>query len=80
MHSSRMRTAAVATCWVGGCLPQCMLGYHPQGLGLDIPLGLSLDTTLSGLGLDTPQPDPPISPLGLGLDIPPVDRILDTRF
>ena len=27
--------AAVAICW--GCLPQCMLGYTPQGLGLDTP-------------------------------------------
>ena len=38
-----------------GGLPQCILGY-----------------TLPSLDLDTPQrPDPPTSPLGLGLDTPP---------
>ena len=55
MHSSRMRTARSSSRWMGGCLPQCMLGY----------------TTPLGVGLETPRPNPSTFPLGVGLETPP---------
>ena len=33
-----------------------------------------------GPGDSHPQPDPSTSPLGVGLETPPVNRIIDTRF
>ena len=43
MHPSRMRTAHSSSHQLGGCLPQCMLGY-PRGVGLETPLGVGLKT------------------------------------
>ena len=37
MHSSSMRTASSSSRLLGVCLPQCMLGYTPLGLGLNTP-------------------------------------------
>ena len=70
--------AAVAVCWGGGCLPQCMLGYPlGLGLGLDTP-GVGLHPPTLDVGLDNPSgcgpghpPDPPTSHLGLGLETSP---------
>ena len=63
--------AAVAVCW--GVSASVHAGIHPPGLGLDTPPGVGLDSP-PGVGLDTPWPDPPTSPLGLGLglDTPPL--------
>ena len=95
MHSSRMRTVHSSSHLLGG-VSMCMLGYihththlglePPLILGLDNPLGLSLDPP--GLGLETPlpgqtpQPPPgygpgdlpgqtPQPPPGMGLETPP---------
>ena len=78
-----MLSIAVAICWRGGCLPQCMLGYTPSTLGL----GLGVDTPLPRAWAWTPpfppgpvlgQPPPPgQTPPGLILDSLPVDRMTD---
>ena len=57
MHSSRMPTSRSSSHLFGGGLPQCMLGY-PLGVGMETP---------QGVGLETLQPDPSTSPLGVGL-------------
>ena len=72
MHSSRMRTARSGSHLLGGCLPQCMLGYtprawDPQVLTWTPPSGIGLDTPL-GLGLHPPSQTPNLPP-GCGLDI-----------
>ena len=76
MHSSRMRTARSSSRLLGDRLPQCMLGYTPQGLGLDTPPelwatppGLGLDPP--GVGLDTPLGVGLDTPIHVGLDPPP---------
>ena len=43
MHSSRMRTARSSSHLLGGCLPQCMLGY-PLGVGLETHPCVGLET------------------------------------
>ena len=58
-----MRTVAVAICWGGGCLPQCMLGYTPPGLGLDTPRAWAWTPPPLAWAWTTPK-----LPLGLGLD------------
>ena len=45
MHSSKMRTACSSSHLLGGggCLPQCVVGYHPGCVSGD-PLGVGLET------------------------------------
>ena len=85
-------SAAVAVCWGGGGLPQCMLGYTPL-LGLDTPwawtpprpgpghpsLGRPPSYPPPGLGLDTPpgQIPHPIPPRPGPGHSPPVNRMTD---
>ena len=64
---------AVAVCWGSATVHA---GIHPQ-VWAWTPPGVGLDTPWPdsptsplALGLDTPQSDPPTYPLGLGLDTP----------
>ena len=63
MHSSRMSTAPSSSRLLrGGCLPQCMLGY-PPGVGLEIPLGVDLETPPGcGPGVPTQGQTPQLPP------------------
>ena len=59
-----MHTASSSSHLLGG-LSQCMLGYTPR-CGPWTPLGVGPGTPL-GVVLETPQPDPSTSPLGVDL-------------
>ena len=69
MHSSRMHTACSSSHLLGGCLPQCMLGYththphHTPPCGPGDPPGCGPRDSPG----QTPQPPPP----GCGLETPP---------
>ena len=71
MHSSRMRTARSRSRLLGGggVLPQCMLGYTPWVWAWRPPWVWAWRSP--GVGLETPQPDPSTSHLGVGLVTPP---------
>ena len=64
MHYSRMRaTRSSSRLPGGGGLPPCMLGYTTSGVGLETP-------PRCGPGNPPPQPEPPTSPMGVGLEPP----------
>ena len=72
MHSNRMGTACSSSRLLGGCLPQCMLGYFPGCGSRDPPPCVALGTLWvwawrpstcgsgdpPGVGLETPPPTP----------------------
>ena len=67
MHLSMMRTARSSSRLLGGCLPQCMLGYtHPLAVGLE--------THPQVWAWRPPRPDPSTFPLGVGQETPPQAR------
>ena len=82
MHSSRMRT--VRSSGRGVCLGACWDTPLPR-LGLDPPQAWAW-RPLSGQTSQPPPPvwawrpppDPPTSPMGMGLETSPVDRMTDT--
>ena len=79
MHSSRMRTARSCSCLRGGGLSASVhAGIHPLWAWVWTSPGVGLDThptppwvwawTPPWCQSGPPQPDPPTSPLGVGLD------------
>ena len=65
MHSSRMHTVCSSSRLLEG-MPQWMLGYTTSPW--------AWPWTLPDVGLDTPLPNPPTSPLGVGLDTHPNEQ------
>ena len=65
MHSSRMRTARSSSRQLGGCLPQCMLGYTPQVWAWRLPWVWAWRTP-PGLGLENPPRSGPGDPTRCG--------------
>ena len=73
-----MRIARSSSRFLGGDLPQCMLGYtpwpgpgHPPGCGPGDPQDVGPEPSPSVWAWRPPHPDPSTSSLGVGLENPP---------